>query len=101
MGKRKQAPELTEQQKRDRLIGQYSLIPAEVIEDMRLCFDGVTYVQGDSHQSAFNEGQRHVYRAILQMREEHARSGNDDDRHNDAELERSDGSELVTGAGDR
>lgn len=104
MPRRKQERKPTPEQLRARLVAQYALIPDAVVEDMRQSWDRMSYVQGDPMQTAFNEGMRHVYRAILSMREEHANAGDsDDDRYGDAELEQPsrDGSEYLTGSGDR
>jgi hypothetical protein len=36
----------------------------QVLQDMLASYGGQTYVQGDTHQTAFNEGQRSVPLAI-------------------------------------
>ncbi len=59
-----------------------------VLEELRVEFDGPSYVIRDTHQTAYHEGRRSVYHAILRTLEA-ARNGGD--TGTDSELERTDG----------
>lgn len=39
----------------------------QVLDDLRLLYDGQTYVRGDALETAFREGQRAVYRYIRDL----------------------------------
>ena len=49
----------------------------QVLQDMIASYGGQTYVQGDSHQTAFNEGQRSVVLSIQVLLDliEHGQEG--------------------------